>query len=132
MLYEVITPTQVTDVEGGISGFNYAPDQSRIFYIKAVKMDQSVQDLFPDLPKANARLENDLMYRHWDSWHDYTYNHIFVANYGKGKITSGLDILEGQKYDSPDKPFDGSEQVAWSPDSKSIVYSCKKLNGKVV
>ena len=123
-------PTQVTDVEGGISGFNYAPDQSRIFYIKAVKMDQSVQDLFPDLPKANARLENDLMYRHWDSWHDYTYNHIFVANYGKGKITSGLDILEGQKYDSPDKPFDGSEQVAWSPDSKSIVYSCKKLNGK--
>ncbi|MGD9931414.1 MAG: alpha/beta fold hydrolase [Mangrovibacterium sp.] len=121
---------QVTEIEGGISGFNYSPDLSKIFYIKAVKLDENVQDLFPDLPKANARLENDLMYRHWDSWHDYTYNHIFIAHYGNGKITSGKDILEGEKYDSPDKPFDGSEQVAWSPDSKSIVYSCKKLHGK--
>ncbi|MCW0482245.1 S9 family peptidase [Gaoshiqia sediminis] len=121
---------QVTEIEGGISGFNYSPDLSKIFYIKAVKLDENVQDLFPDLPKANARLESDLMYRHWDSWHDYTYNHIFFAEYGNGKITSGKDILEGEKYDSPDKPFDGSEQVAWSPDSKSIVYSCKKLLGK--
>ena len=122
--------TQVSHIEGGISGFKYAPDQQHIFYSKAVKLDENIHDLFKDMPKANARLENDIMYRHWDSWHDDTYNHLFIAPYGTDEITSGTDLLEGEKYDSPDKPFDGLEQVVWSPDGKQIVYSCKKLTGK--
>ncbi|WP_423127601.1 S9 family peptidase [Gaoshiqia sp. Z1-71] len=121
---------QMSDVEGGITGFQYSPNQTKIAYIKKVKLDDDIHDLFPDLPKANARLETDLMYRHWDSWHDYTYNHIFVAHYGSGKIIGGKDILEGEKFDAPDRPFDGSEQFCWSPDSKTIVYSSKKLRGK--
>jgi dipeptidyl aminopeptidase/acylaminoacyl peptidase len=121
---------QVSKIEGGITGFKYSPTQEHIFYAKAVKLDEDIHDLFPDMPKANARLEDDLMYRHWDSWHDYTYNHIFVAEYGKGEITSGIDILEGEKFDSPDKPFDDLAQVNWSPNGKRIVYSCKKLSGK--
>ncbi|HKJ42686.1 MAG TPA: S9 family peptidase [Sunxiuqinia sp.] len=121
---------QVSNVEGGITGFKYAPDQKHIFYTKTVKLDDDIHDRFPDMPKANARLETDLMYRHWDQWHDYTYNHIFVAKYGKGEITSGTDLLKGEKFDSPDKPFDGLEQIAWSPDGQKIVYSCKRLTGK--
>ena len=123
-------PTQITDIADGISGFKYSPDQSKIFYLKSVKLDQSVNDLFPDLPKANARLENDIMYRHWDSWHDYTYNHIFVADYSNDKIIDGKDILEGEKFDSPNKPFGGNEQIAWSPNGKTIAYTCKKKTGK--
>jgi dipeptidyl aminopeptidase/acylaminoacyl peptidase len=122
--------TQVTDIADGIAGFDYSPDQSKIYFLKSVKLDQSVNDLFPDLPKANARLENDIMYRHWDSWHDYTYNHIFVAEYSKGKITAGKDIMEGERFDSPNKPFGGTEQVVWSPDGKTIAYVCKKKTGK--
>jgi Tol biopolymer transport system component len=122
--------TQVTDIADGIAGFDYSPDQSKIYFLKSVKLDQSVNDLFPDLPKANARLENDIMYRHWDSWHDYTYNHIFVADYSKGKITVGKDIMEGERFDSPNKPFGGTEQVVWSPDGKTIAYVCKKKTGK--
>jgi dipeptidyl aminopeptidase/acylaminoacyl peptidase len=122
--------TRVSDIADGISGFDYSPDQSKIYYLKSVKLDQSVNDLFPDLPKANARLENDIMYRHWDSWHDYTYNHVFVADYSKGKITGGKDILEGERFDSPNKPYGGTEQVVWSPDGKTIAYVCKKKTGK--
>ena len=121
---------QVSDIPGGISGFQYSSDLKNILYVKPVKLDKDIHDLFPDLPKANARLENDLMYRHWDKWHDYTYNHIFVAAYGNGIITEGKDITEGLQFDSPDRPFDGSEQVVWSPDSKKIIYSSKKLKGK--
>ncbi len=120
---------QITDVEGGISDFGYAPDQSKIFYLQSVKLDDDIHDLFPDLPKAEARLETDIMYRHWDSWHDYTYNHIFIADYS-GKITSGEDILKGEKFDSPMKPFGGTEQIAWSADSKTLAYTCKKKTGK--
>lgn len=122
---------QITDVVGGISAYLYSPDMKQLAYIKAVKLDQTVNDLYPDLPLANARIEDDLMYRHWDSWHDYTYNHLFIAPYSEGSlITSGKDIMEGERFDSPMKPFGGMEQIAWSPDSKSIVYTCKKLVGR--
>uniref|UniRef100_UPI003217467A S9 family peptidase n=1 Tax=uncultured Draconibacterium sp. TaxID=1573823 RepID=UPI003217467A len=120
---------QVSDIEGGIFGFQYSPDQSKIYYLQAVKLDKSVNDLFPDLPKANARIENDIMYRHWDVWHDYTYNHIFVADYKNGKVTAGKDIMEDERFDSPMKPFGGTEQVVWSPDGKTLAYTCKKKVG---
>ncbi len=121
---------QITKIDGGISGFEYSPDQSRIYYLKSVKLDDNVQDLYPDLPKANARIEDDLMYRHWDTWHDYTYNHIFIADYKNGKVGEGKDIMEGERFDSPMKPFGGNEQVVWSPDGKTLVYTCKKKVGK--
>ncbi|QIA08619.1 S9 family peptidase [Draconibacterium halophilum] len=121
---------QVSEIDGGISGFKYAPDQSKVFYLKTVKLDDNIQDMFPDLPKANARLETDLMYRHWDTWHDYTYNHIFVADYSDGKVGAGKDIMEGERFDSPMKPFGGTEQIIWSPDSKTLAYVSKKKVGK--
>nr|WP_319512493.1 S9 family peptidase [uncultured Draconibacterium sp.] len=121
---------QVSEIDGGIFGFQYAPDMSKIYYLQTVKLDNDIHDLFPDLPKANARLETDIMYRHWDTWHDYTYNHIFIADYSDGKVGAGKDIMTGERFDSPMKPFGGTEQIIWSPDSKTLAYVCKKKVGK--
>ena len=121
---------QITYIEGGISGFRYSPDLKHILYLKSVKLDKDIHDLFPDLPHSNARLETDLMYRHWDSWHDYTYQHIFVAEYGENGVANDRDIMAGERFDSPMKPFGGVEQVQWSPDGKTIAYTCKKKVGK--
>ncbi len=121
---------QVSDINGGISGFKYSPDGSKVFYIKSVKLDENVHDLYPDLPKANARIETDLMYRHWDEWHDYAYEHIFVTDYSDGQLAEGTDIMKGEPYDSPMNPFGGVEQISWTPDGKTIAYTCKKKTGK--
>ena len=121
---------QVSDIDGGIFGFQYSPDQSKIYYLKTVKLDKDVHEMYPDLPKTNARIEDDIMYRHWDTWSDYTFNHIFVADYSNGKVGEGTDILEGEHFDSPMKPFGGTEQVVWSADSKTLAYTCKKKVGK--
>jgi len=120
-------PVQVSDIDGGISGFNYAPDGSKIAYIKEVHEEKTVPDLYPDLPKANARVINDMNYRHWDNWVD-TYTHIFVADYSN-KITTGKDIMSGEKWSAPVKPFGGMEQVVWTPDSKVLAYVSRKLQG---
>lgn len=125
-------PTQVTTIEGGISNFEYSPNGKYISYTADVKMDQTVNELYPDLPKANARIIDDLMYRHWSEWHDYAYSHIFIMEYENGTVKGeAIDILKGEKFDSPVNPFGGGEQIAWTKDSKSIVYSCKKESGKV-
>jgi dipeptidyl aminopeptidase/acylaminoacyl peptidase len=122
--------TQISNIDGGINGFKYSPDQTKILYTKSVKLDNNVNDLNPDLPLANARIETDLMYRHWDQWHDYAYNHIFVADYTNGTISNSVDIMKNEKNNSPLEPFGGMEQMNWSSNSKNITYTSKKLVGK--
>ncbi len=132
-LWEINTdgsvPTQITEVKGGITGFKYSPDGSKILYTADVKMKQDIHDLFPDLPKAVAYLENDLMYKHWDEWAQ-TVPHPFIADYKNGKIENGVDLLDGEPYESPMKPFGGVEQLDWSPDGKIVAYTCRKKTGK--
>jgi dipeptidyl aminopeptidase/acylaminoacyl peptidase len=120
---------QITNIEGGINDFKYSPDMKKILFTKDVKIDKDIHDLYPDLQKTNARIYNDLMYRHWDTWADGTYSHLFVANYSDN-IKDALDIMQGEPYETPMKPFGGMEQINWSPDSKQIAYTCKKMTGK--
>ncbi len=120
---------QISHIDGGITGFKYAPDQSKILFTKEVPKENKFAYLYQGLPKATGRVIDDLMYRHWDEWVD-TYSHVFVADYDGEKVWNEKDILEGEPYQAPLKPFGGIEQVDWSADSKAIAYTCKKLTGK--
>ncbi|WP_075589842.1 S9 family peptidase [Labilibacter marinus] len=122
--------SQITNIKGGITGYVFSPDMKKLAYTAQVKLDEDVQDLYPDLPHANARIEDDLMYRHWDDWEDGSYSHVYITDASNGLITSATDIMEGEKFDSPLNPFGGIEQIAWTKDSKQLAYCCKKLSGK--
>jgi dipeptidyl aminopeptidase/acylaminoacyl peptidase len=124
------TPKQISNIKDGINGFEYSPTGDKIFYIKDVKLDETTSDLYPDLPLANVGIMNNLMYRHWNAWHDYAYSHIFIADYSDGNIQEGKDIMEGETFDSPMSPFFDQTEISWSPDGKFIAYTCKKLTGK--
>lgn len=122
--------TQASSLKSDINGFEIAANGTRLFYMQDVKMDSTTQDKYPDLPLAKGRIIDDLMYRHWDSWHDYAYSHIFISDIKNGKITEGNDILKGQPLDSPLPPYFDNAEIGWSPDGKLLAYSCKKLKGK--
>jgi len=119
--------TQVSSDSGGISGFILSPDEKNIAYTKDLALP-TVQDIYKDLDKANARIIDDLMYRHWDEWVT-TQSHLFVAPLTDGKMGEGKDLLKGEPYEVPQKPFGGLEQICWAPDGKSIVYTCRKKSG---
>ncbi len=122
---------QVSNIDGGITGYKYSPTLRSVVYTKKVKLSKSVTDMYPDLPKANARIEDDLMYRHWDSWHDYSYSHIFISPYTENvEIKDGVDIMEGEQFNAPLNPFGGMEQIEWSPCGLKLAYTSKKLKGK--
>jgi len=121
--------TQVSDIEGGITGFKYAPDQTKILYTAEVMIENKFPNLYEDLPDASGKLMDDLMYRHWDHW-VVSYSHVFFADYDGTKVWNEKDIMQGEPYQAPLKPFGGIEQVDWSADSKTIAYTCKKLTGK--
>ena len=119
----------ISDVEGGISGFTYSPDETKVMYIKMVKSVETIAERHPDLPKATGRVVDDLMYKHWDHWVENV-PHTFYATIKNGKLTDHVDLLEGEPYEAPLLPFGGTSDIAWSADSKSIVYTSKKLIGR--
>lgn len=120
---------QITQIEGGINGYLYAPDGNKIAYYKDIKMEPTVQDMHPDLPKAKARIINDQFYRHWNDWVE-GYTHIFIADYTPAQpITSGQDIMKDEKWESPVRPWGGTEQLAWTRDGQKLIYTCRKKYG---
>lgn len=123
--------TQVSDIEQSIDGFLYAPAEDKVLFVISTKIEKCTgAELYGDLDKANAYVYDDLMYRHWDSWKDGNYNHIYVGDLVSGKVKAVEDIMPGEPYHAPTRPFGDTEEIAWSPDGTTIVYTCKKLTGK--
>ncbi|MCB0804974.1 MAG: S9 family peptidase [Bacteroidales bacterium] len=120
---------QISQIDGGITGFKYAPDQSKILYTREVPIENKFEYLYKGLPDASGKLFDDLMYRHWDHWVE-TYSHVFYADFDGNGLSNHTDIMKGEPYQAPLKPFGGIEQVDWSADGKTIAYTCKKLTGK--
>lgn len=119
---------QITQYDGDIEGFSFSPDGKKLLFITQVKTVKSTADKHPDLPKATGIIVNDLMYKHWDEWVT-TAPHPFVADFDGNTIHNVKDILEGLPYESPMKPWGGIEQLAWSPASDKVAFTCRMKTG---
>jgi dipeptidyl aminopeptidase/acylaminoacyl peptidase len=108
--------------------FNISPAGDKIYFTRRVKLDQTANEKH-NLPKANVRIINDLMYRHWNSWSDYSYSHIFIARFDGSNVSGEKDIMEGQRFESPTAPYFDEGEISWSPDGKAIAYTTKRLSG---
>lgn len=119
---------QLTKSDIDIEGFKFSPDEKKVLLIKSLPYHESIKKNPDDLPLATGRVVTDLNYRHWDHYVE-TVAHTFVANVTENGVDNGKDIIEGEPYECPMAPFGGVEQLAWSPDSKTIAYTCRKKTG---
>ncbi len=121
---------QISSLESDINSFDWSPDGINILFTMDVKLEETPQEVYPDLPETNVRIIDDLMYRHWNAWHDYAYSHIFVASYDESGPGVPLDIMEGELWDAPLAPYFDDAEITWSPDGKQIAYTCKRMKGR--
>lgn len=119
---------EVSNIDN-FESYSISPTGDMIYFTRRVKLDQTPNEKH-NLPNANMRIIDDLMFRHWNYWHDYSYSHIFVAPFNGTSVGEAKDIMEGQRFESPTAPYFDEGEIAWSPDGKKIAYTCKLLKGK--
>lgn len=129
-----LTDGKATEVEKApIKDKNISPDGISLLYSAEVKIKKvNGSDHYPELNNSNAYIYDNLHHRHWDSWEDGSYGHLFIGSANSASDDSKnavIDIMKDEPYDCPQKPFGGDEDYIWSPDSKSIIYVCKKKFG---
>ena len=121
---------RLSEEKNGIECFKISPDGKKVIYASPIDdFNQKDEELFKGLPKTTGRVIDDLMYKHWDEWVTQI-PHPFIADFSTDGISGAKDIMEGEPYECPMRPFSGSESFAWSPDSKSLVYVSRKLKGQ--
>ena len=121
------TPKKVTSMEEGVTSYNWSPTGEFLVISSDVKVDSSVADKYPNYKKANVLIYDDIPARHWDEWNDEKMQHLFIVPVNNANVKA-KDIMEGEKYEAPMKPFGGAESYTISPDGNEVAYTCKKVD----
>jgi dipeptidyl aminopeptidase/acylaminoacyl peptidase len=108
-----------------------SPDGKKVIFTREVKM-QKIQgyEHYPSFAKSNALIYDNLNQRHWDTWEDGNYSHIFLAENIAGFALREKDLMQNEIFDCPQKPFGGEEDLLFSPDGNQVLYVTKKKTGK--
>ncbi len=119
--------TEIQEEEVRTVDKNLSPNGQYRLMHKAVHVkDVRGKDVYSDLPKSDVYIYTTLDYRHWDTWNDGSYNHVFYKDVNSGEE---IDITPDQPYYTPQAPFGGEEDYLWGPNGENIYYVSKKLEG---
>ncbi len=119
--------TEISKDEAKVTDKNLSPNGQYLLENKAVHVkDVAGKDIYKDLPKSDAYVYTSLDYRHWDTYNNGSYNHVFYKDTKTGAET---DITPGQPYYTPQAPFGGDEDYVWGPKGENIYYVSKKSAG---
>ena len=118
----------LTSLKNGVEGFLFSPDEKSVMVISSVKYDRKADDVYPDLPEATGRIIDDMLYKHWDEWVT-AIPHPFLASFDGSSVGEFTDLMIGEPYEAPMRPFGGVESFAFSPDSKKLLYVSRKKTG---
>lgn len=121
---------KLTDEKEGISGYGIAPKGNGVWVAKNVAVEKVASaQIYDSLDQSKALVYNDLMVRHWDTWEDGAYSHIFVGTIENDRVVGLKDIMAGEPYDAPGAPYFDNTEIAWNNAGTALVYTCRKLTG---
>ena len=123
----------VTSGYGGASQPVWAPDSRRVAFARRVvvspdwkpgkgeKIDPAEGPSRARVfglknEKSSARVADELLFRHWDTWRDRRRNHVFVVDTVTGKMTD----LTPVDADAPPISLGSERDIDWSPDGNEI------------
>ena len=134
-------PRQLTRYPLDIGSYKVSPDGKRI----ALSMDVYSgcgADLACTVSRLDQRensktsgvLYDQLFVRHWDTWSDGRHSRLFVTTPASGDKAPAPVLVGAAKADPvghvPSRPFGGSDEYTWSPDSRSLVFAMRVADGK--
>ena len=125
------TPVALTALPLDVGGFAISPDGKKVAITMEAYADCS-DDLKCTVDRNKTESERkttgvvyDRMFvRHWDAWNEGKLNRIYVSPL-TAPIKDAKMIGSSLKADTPSRPFGDLSEMAWSPDSSSIVVSAR-------
>jgi dipeptidyl aminopeptidase/acylaminoacyl peptidase len=125
------TPIQVSSFTGDIGGFKVAPSGDRV--VVWADRDLRCADLnCADLPKkpetGSGRTYDQLFVRHWDTWAEPgVKSRLFGFTVEGGKLAgAGIPLTGNLVGDVPSKPFGGGEEIAFTPDGRTLFFALRE------
>lgn len=120
----------IDNTEGLLKDTKISPDGKYKLVSKPVQiLKVTGAEIYPNLPKSDVYVYTSLNYRHWDTWEDGKFDHVFLQTLNNESASGEIDLMKDEPYDCPQKPFGGDEDYIWNPDGKRIVYVTKKKFG---
>ncbi len=120
---------QVTKQPLDVGNLIVSPDGKNLAFTMEVFPDcnagQTKQRLEQmDKTKASGRIYERIFVRHWDAWKDGRRSHLFIMPVLGGEA---IDVMAGMDADTPSKPFGGPEEITFTPDSRSIIFTARDV-----
>ncbi len=121
---------RVTDFPLDVASLTLSPDGSKLAFSADVFPDcdgiECTKKRLDDVAgrKTTGKIYDQLMVRHWDTWSDGRRSHLFVMPMSGG---TPVDVTKGMVADAPSKPFGGAEELAFTRDGRSLVFTARDV-----
>ncbi|MFQ6091176.1 MAG: prolyl oligopeptidase family serine peptidase [bacterium] len=115
---------KVTSLSTGLSHPVWSPDgryllaRSRVYPDCASDEENRERDEAKENDPCKARIIDELLYRHWNTWRDRKRNHLFLVNARDGTCR---DVTPGD-YDCPPISLGSSHDYTFSPEIEEICF----------
>ena len=124
-------PVQVSNFKGDIGGFKIAPSgtEAVVWAERDLRCpDLNCASVLETKAIGSGRTYDQLFIRHWDTWEvPGVRSRLFTFPIVAGKLSGAGVPIEGNLVgDTPSKPFGGGEEIAFSPDGRTVYFALRE------